>query len=75
LDANDARTLKEVAEVLVDWQLSRPAPFSLVHGDYRLDNLMFPLAGQDVVAVDWQTITVAHPTRDLSYFLGTSLPT
>ena len=36
---------------------------------------MFPPAGHDVVAVDWQTITVAHPARDLSYFVGTSLPT
>jgi aminoglycoside/choline kinase family phosphotransferase len=75
LDGADVSTLREVAPVLSDWQLSRPTPFSLVHGDYRLDNLMFPPVGDDVAVVDWQTITVALPARDLSYFIGTSLPT
>jgi aminoglycoside phosphotransferase (APT) family kinase protein len=74
VDGADIATLREVAEVLGDWQLARSAPFSLVHGDYRLDNLMFPPVGDDVVAVDWQTVTVALPARDLSYFIGTSLP-
>jgi hypothetical protein len=27
-----------------------------------------------VVVVDWQTLAVALPARDLSYFIGTSLP-
>jgi aminoglycoside phosphotransferase (APT) family kinase protein len=74
MDAADISTLREVAEGLGEWQLRRSAPFSLVHGDYRLDNLMFPPVGDDVVAVDWQTVTVALPARDLSYFIGTSLP-
>jgi hypothetical protein len=74
MEAADISTLREVSEVLGDWQLRRSAPFSLMHGDYRLDNLMFPPVGDDVVAVDWQTLTVALPARDLSYFIGTSLP-
>jgi aminoglycoside phosphotransferase (APT) family kinase protein len=45
----------------------------VVHGDYRLDNLMFAPDGSDVVAVDWQTLAVAPPVRDLAYFLGTSM--
>jgi aminoglycoside/choline kinase family phosphotransferase len=73
LDRRDISTLCEVAEVLVAWQLSRSTPFSLVHGDYRLDNLMFPPVGTDVIAVDWQTATVGLPARDLSYFIATSL--
>ena len=44
----------------------------LIHGDYRLDNLMFPPHGTGVVAVDWQTLAVAPPARDLAYFLATS---
>jgi aminoglycoside/choline kinase family phosphotransferase len=75
LNAVDISTLREVARVLRDWQLGRATPFSLVHGDYRLDNIMFPPTGDDVAIVDWQTITVALPARDLSYFIGTSLPT
>jgi Phosphotransferase enzyme family len=74
MESADRLTLREVAEVLGDWQRRRAAPFSLMHGDYRLDNLMFPPVGEDVVAVDWQTLTVALPARDLSYFIGTSLP-
>jgi len=74
LDALDSATLRDVAKVLVEWQLGRPTPFAVVHGDYRLDNLMFPPAGNDVVAVDWQTVTLALPARDLSYFIATSLP-
>jgi hypothetical protein len=74
LDPLDVATLGAVAEVLVEWQMGRPEPFTVVHGDYRLDNLMFPLVGSDVVAVDWQTVTLALPARDLSYFIATSLP-
>jgi hypothetical protein len=34
---------------------------------------MFAPAGAGVAAVDWQTLAVAPPARDLAYFLGTSL--
>ena len=74
LDPDDVGTLRAVAEVLLKWQLNHPEPFALVHGDYRLDNLMLDPAGQDVVVVDWQTVSVALPARDLGYFIGTSLP-
>ena len=29
------------ADALATWQMARPEPFAVVHGDYRLDNLMF----------------------------------
>ena len=73
LAADDAATLRAAAEAVAAWQLARPEPFAVVHGDYRLDNLLFPPAGAGVVAVDWQTLSVAPPGRDLGYFLGTSL--
>ena len=57
----------------VPWLLTRPTPFAVVHGDYRLDNLMFPPAGRGVFALDWQTVGLAPPGRDLAYFLGTAL--
>ncbi len=44
-----------------------------MHGDYRLDNLLFPPSGPGVCAVDWQTLSLALPARDLAYFTGTSL--
>ncbi|MFI5047245.1 MAG: phosphotransferase [Acidimicrobiia bacterium] len=74
LDDADAATLHAVADVITPWQLARPAPFGVLHGDYRLDNLMMPLRGQDgVVALDWQGVIVGLPARDLSYFVCTSL--
>ena len=58
---------------MADWVLARPEPFAVIHGDYRLDNLMFGDDADDVVAVDWQTLAVGPPTRDVAYFLGTSV--
>lgn len=75
LDASDVDTLRESAAATSTWVLARREPFALVHGDYRLDNLMFGADAADVVAVDWQTLAVAPPARDLAYFLGTSLHT
>jgi aminoglycoside/choline kinase family phosphotransferase len=69
----DPVTLHEVAAVLAEWQLARPDPFSLIHGDYRLDNLLFGPDDDDVVAVDWQTAALGPPLRDVAYLLGTSL--
>lgn len=42
---------------------------SLVHGDFRIDNLMFDQAGKQVLAVvDWELSTLGHPLADLGYF-------
>lgn len=48
----------------------------LVHGDYRLDNMLFGTAGADrpLTVVDWQTVTWAPAMTDLAYFLGCALP-
>ena len=73
IDDEDVETLHGCAEVIGPWLLTRPAPFGIVHGDYRLDNLMFPPRGRGVSALDWQTVGVAPPGRDLAYFLGTAL--
>lgn len=41
---------------------------SIVHGDYRLDNLMFDDKGANVIAVlDWELSTLGHPLADFSY--------
>jgi len=69
----DVDTLRASGEAMADWVLARPEPFAVIHGDYRLDNLMFGDDPDDVVAVDWQTLAVGPPTRDVAYFLGTSI--
>ena len=41
---------------------------SVVHGDYRLDNLVFATEAPRVVAtLDWELSTVGHPLADFSY--------
>lgn len=73
LSAATVDTMRLAAEAMGQWLLARPQIRSVIHGDYRPDNLMFGEALDDVVTVDWQTVSVGLPTRDLAYFLGTSL--
>ena len=41
---------------------------SIVHGDYRLDNLMFHPTDNKIMAVlDWELSTIGHPLADFSY--------
>lgn len=45
---------------------------SLVHGDFRLDNVLFDIKGgaEPVAVLDWQTLTVGNGLTDIGYFLG-----
>jgi aminoglycoside phosphotransferase (APT) family kinase protein len=41
---------------------------SLVHGDYRLDNIVFhPSRGHALAVLDWELSTLGHPYADLAY--------
>ncbi len=62
-------------DALIDW-LPRSIPeaardesrVSIVHGDYRLDNLMFHPSQPRVIAVlDWELSTLGHPMADFAY--------
>ena len=50
------------------WAQERRAPLGLVHGDYRLDNLLFDADGCTVV--DWQTVGWGPAMVDAAYFIG-----
>jgi aminoglycoside phosphotransferase (APT) family kinase protein len=62
-------------ERLVEWLPAHIPPaardeskVSIVHGDYRLDNLMFHATEPRVIAVlDWELSTLGHPLADFSY--------
>jgi aminoglycoside phosphotransferase (APT) family kinase protein len=61
----------EAMEKLLAW-LPRNIPpgdeTTLVHGDYRIDNMIFAPDGPRMLAVvDWELSTLGHPLADLSY--------
>jgi Ecdysteroid kinase-like family len=68
-----ARRMPDACVELLD-RLSEP-PLTLVHGDYRLDNLFFDTSDGEhpVVAVDWQICGLARSPYDVAYFMSQSL--
>jgi len=63
----------DAMERLIDWLPSHipPAgPARLVHGDYRLDNLIVARAEPTIIAVlDWELSTLGDPLADFTYHL------
>ena len=53
---------------------NQPEPWSVAHGDFRVDNLLFGGDDGRVAVVDWQTVVHGPGLADLAYFLGASLP-
>ena len=54
-------------------RLSEP-PWTLSHGDYRLDNMFFSDdPGRPLVVIDWQLYDRSRGPRDLSYLLSQSM--
>jgi aminoglycoside phosphotransferase (APT) family kinase protein len=47
-------------------------PWTLLHGDFRLDNILFRPNG-DIVVLDFQGLLTGRPAVDVVYFITTSL--
>ncbi len=47
-------------------------PQCIVHGDFRLDNMLFDVKGAEepIAVLDWQTVTTGRAMTDIGYFLG-----
>jgi aminoglycoside phosphotransferase (APT) family kinase protein len=62
-------------EALMAWLRTSPPQSdetTLIHGDYRIDNMMFTPAGEGgepraIAILDWELSTLGHPVSDLAY--------
>jgi aminoglycoside phosphotransferase (APT) family kinase protein len=61
----------EAVERLIEWLPARIPPgdeTAIVHGDYRLDNMIFHPSEPRILAVlDWELSTLGHPLVDFAY--------
>ena len=69
--ASETEHLEDM-ETLIKWLEQNEPPddgrSSLVHGDYRIDNMIFKPDGSRLLAViDWELSTIGHPFSDLAY--------
>jgi len=60
------RMIPDFTEMFTREQL----PPTVVHADYRLDNLFFD--GGEVIALDWQAVALAQGFYDVAYFVAGS---
>ena len=70
--ASETQSIDEM-ERLIDWlpdHIPPAGPVRLVHGDYRLDNMILSDSGPKVLAVlDWELSTLGDPLADFTYHL------
>ncbi|HUF19490.1 MAG TPA: phosphotransferase [Burkholderiales bacterium] len=61
----------EAMESLIEWLPKNIPPgdeTSIVHGDYRLDNVIFhPSEARILAVLDWELSTLGHPLADFAY--------
>jgi aminoglycoside phosphotransferase (APT) family kinase protein len=63
----------EAMDALIEWlpqNIPEDDSASIVHGDYRLDNMIVHPTEPRVIAVlDWELSTIGHPLADFTYHL------
>ena len=69
--ASETRSVKAMEDLIAWLAGNLPADdskVSLVHGDYRLDNMIFHPSEPRVIALlDWELSTLGHPFADVGY--------
>jgi len=79
----NAASLSDSQYKLLDWieangleltALQGRHPRTLLHGDFRVDNLCFDDTVGEAIVLDWQTMVSGSGGMDLAYFLSNALP-
>ena len=74
LTADQLAIIRRAGESISPLFTAEVQPLSMIHGDYRLDNLLLTAKeAPEVYAVDWQTLTVGNPLADVAYMMATGL--
>ena len=68
----ETEIVRQVGECMPQYFAGYQGDLTLIHGDYRLDNMMFG-GNYPLTVIDWQTLSFSCPLSDVAYFLGTSL--
>ncbi|MEN9926750.1 MAG: hypothetical protein RL268_2876 [Pseudomonadota bacterium] len=66
---------EQLNEAKEEWFGRESADKTIVHGDFRLDNMLFDIKGgaEPIAVLDWQTVAVGNPMMDIGYFMGTGI--
>ena len=66
---------EELNEARDHWFSREGGPQCIIHGDFRLDNMLFAIKGgvEPIAVLDWQTLAVGNGLTDIGYFLGTGI--
>ena len=66
---------EELNEAKDHWFGRESGPKAIIHGDFRLDNMLFDIKGgaEDIAVLDWQTVAAGNPLLDIGYFMGTGI--
>jgi len=71
--ASDALALCDALDLRVErWLNRQPEEPCLIHGDFRLDNMLFGVGSgaEPIAIVDWQTCAIGCGMTDVGYFMG-----
>lgn len=73
VDARTVERLDEIQERVPEIGEALAAePWTMLHGDYRLDNILFR-PDDGIVVLDLQGLSVGRPAVDVAYFITTAL--
>lgn len=64
--------VERLPDIMGQFQGAAEGPFTVQHGDFRLDNILFDIQGgsRRMGTLDWQTLAIGPGLTDVTYFLS-----